>query len=340
MTSGAERLAVGIVGFGKMGRLRREVLDAHPRLVTVAVADGDPAALAGVTGVRTHATHEALLDEALDALVVCVPARWAAQITAAGLERGLHVFCEKPPARTSEEVAWVRSVEARHPGARLAYGFNHRRHGSAKRARAIVESGELGRVIAASAVYGKPRLVADGASWRAAPDVAGGGILLDQGIHAVDLLRWLVGDADTVHALVEPHPDHPALDGNVFALWRTPDGALASLHSSATMSPPRFALDVTLERGSLRLRGILSVSRAYEPEGLEVLRGSGPSATATERSVYDRDDSWQEEIAEFAASILEGREPAHGGSLEAYRTMYLVDRIYAADPKWATRATP
>lgn len=339
MASDADGIPVGIVGFGRMGRLRHELLRGEPRLRVVAVADPDPSAraTAAATGARVHARYGSLLEDDVAAVVVCVPAALAAEITAAALARDLHVLCEKPPGTSSAEVAAVRDVEARHPRARLAYAFNHRRHGSVRRAMEIVGSGNLGRVLAASAVYGKPRLTSDPSSWRAHPALAGGGILLDQGIHAADLLRWFVGEPEHVQACIAPDPVVPALEGNVVATFRSAGGGVASLVSSATLSPPTFALDVLLEGGTLRLRGILSQSRAYEPETLEVHRATGDPPAPPERSVYDRDDSWREEIAEFAGAVRDGARLSHGDSLEAYRTMNLLDRIYAADPSWSGR---
>ena len=153
-------LKVGFAGYGVVGKRRREIVDAHPALETVAVSDrvfeGD-----GVfdDGVRFYDDYRKLLDEDLDVLFVCLWNDINPDATIGGLEKGMHVFCEKPPGRDVSDIVRVIECEEKHPGLKLKYGFNHRYHDSVRDALEILHSGELGEVINLRAVYGKSQLI-------------------------------------------------------------------------------------------------------------------------------------------------------------------------------------
>jgi predicted dehydrogenase len=343
MTNSTENaLKIGIAGYGVVGKRRRQFIDLHPALETVAVCDQTlPGSGAFDDGVR-HARHyRDLLDHGLDALFVCMSNDMAAEATIAGLEAGLHVFCEKPPGRNVAEIARVIDCEARHPGLRLKYGFNHRFHDSVRDALAIVENGEMGRVVNLRGVYGKSKMITFGqnSDWRTRRDIAGGGILLDQGIHMVDLLRLFGGEFTEIHSFVSNDFWHHDVEDNAYALMRTDDGVVAMLHSSATQWRHRFNLDVTLQRGTLILSGILSGSKSYGAETLTVSWAAdddmGDPREQTTR--YNQDNSWRDEIAEFADAITDNQPIRNGSSEHALKTMELVYRIYCADPDWRDR---
>lgn len=334
----APALKIGIAGYGIVGRRRHEVMSLRDDVQVVAVCDQIYDA-AGVleNGVRYYPHYQSLLDEDLDALFVCISNDMAAEVTIAGLEHGLHVFCEKPPGRDLDDIAGVLQVSARHPEQKLKYGFNHRYHDSVRETLRILETGELGRVINMKGVYGKSQLITfDQTSWRTERALAGGGVLLDQGIHMVDLLRLLGGEFDHVHSFISnSHWKHDVED-NAYALMRSRDGVVAMLHSSATQWRHRFNLDVTLEKGSLLLSGILSGSKSYGAETLTIARAAsddrGDPLEQTTR--YNTDTSWADEVEEFVRAVFDDQPIEHGTAEDAFRTMELVYRIYCADPEW------
>jgi predicted dehydrogenase len=178
--------------------------------------------------------------------------------------------------------------------------------------------------------------------WRTKREIAGGGILLDQGIHILDMMRLFAGDFVDVHAYVSNAFWCHDVEDNAYALMRTADGVVAMLHSSATQWRHRFGLDITLSEGALHLSGILSSSRSYGAETLTVVRRSdddrGDPREVTTR--YNEDHSWRDEIDEFARAIVADRAIRHGSSYEALKTMQLVYDIYAADHEWAGRWLP
>jgi predicted dehydrogenase len=332
-----ERLRVGIAGYGVVGKRRRHFIDQHPRLQTVAVCDQTfrtPAAL--TDGVRCYPRYEQLLEEPLDALFVSLPNYLAPEVTIAGLRRGLHVFCEKPPGREVADIERVIEVEKQHPGLLLKYGFNHRYHDSVRQALGIVRSGELGKIINLRGIYGKSKIMPFSCGWRAERKYAGGGILLDQGIHMVDLLRLFCGEFVEVQSFVSNGYWHHDVEDNAFALMRDSHGRIAILHSSATQWQHRFSLEIALTEGYLELRGILSGTMSYGEEKLVIgRRDESDIGTTREETVnYLEDNSWRDEIHEFADAVCNGGRITSGNSADALGTMKLVYRIYWSDPEW------
>ena len=334
-----KELRVGIAGYGVVGKRRKECVDRHPHMRVVAVCDRMFDGEGGLPdGVRYFQNYRRLLTQDLDALIVCLTNDIAAEVTIAGLERGAHVFCEKPPGRNVEDIVQVISCERAHSSLKLMYGFNHRYHDSVQDALRILRSGKLGRVINMRGTYGKSKLITFNQSdWRTRRAIAGGGVLLDQGIHMVDLMRLFGGNFSEVHSFISNGHWGYDVEDNAYALMRTPDGVVGMLNSSATQWRHRFNLDINLEKGSLVLGGILSGSKSYGAETLTVVQADPDNDQGDPREQitrYNRDPSWDLEIEAFADCVLRDA-PVHSGTSEdALRTMQLVFRIYFADPAW------
>ena len=259
-----DKLKVGIAGYGVVGKRRRETIDQHPALRTTAVCDRVfPDDGVFPDGVRYYTHYKRLLQEDLDVLFVCMTNDIAPEVTIAGLEKGLHVFCEKPPGRDLSDIARVIACEKKQPNLRLKYGFNHRYHDSVREALRIIKNQELGSLINMRGVYGKSKIISFDSDWRTKRALAGGGILLDQGIHMVDLMRLIAGEFIDVHSFISNSYWHHDVEDNAYALMRTADGVVALLHSSATQWRHRFQLDITLSRGMIILSGILSGTKSY-----------------------------------------------------------------------------
>ena len=342
MTADNQPLRIAIAGYGVVGKRRREFIDAHPALKTVAVCDRTFDGNGQLEdGVPYFCTPDELLAQDFDALFVCMTNDIAPDVTIAGLEKGVHVFCEKPPGRTVADIRRVIETEAKHPKQVLKYGFNHRYHESVREALAIARSGDLGRIINLRGVYGKSQFISYGqhSDWRTERAIAGGGILLDQGIHMVDLMRLFAGEFTQVHSFVSNDYWRHDVEDNAYALMRTDAGVVGMLHSSATQWRHRFSLDITLEKGALILSGILSGSKSYGAETLTVVHAGDDDLGDPKEQVtrYNTDPSWADEIADFVDAVRTGREITDGSSDDALRTMDLVYRIYAADPEWRER---
>ena len=296
-----QQYRVGIAGYGIVGKRRRQFIDAHPEFTPVAVCDQTFSG-SGVLedGVLYFSDYRQLLDQSLDVLFVALSNDVAAEVTVAGLEVGLHVFCEKPPGRNVADIEKVVAVHDARPTQVLKYGFNHRYHDSIQDALGILRRGELGKVINLRGVYGKSQLITfDQTSWRTERALAGGGVLLDQGIHMVDLIRLFGGEFKQVSSIISNSVWGHNVEDNAYALLLTDDGVVAMLHSSASQWRHQFSLEIALSDGALTLSGILSGSKSYGAETLTVTRrGENDMGDPREETIrYNRDPSWGLEIA-------------------------------------------
>ena len=332
-------LNVGIAGYGIVGKRRKLCVDLHQDLKVTAVCD-KTFEKTGFTsdGIKFYQTYHELLNEKIDVLIVCMTNDIAAEVTIAGLEKGMHVFCEKPPGRNVEDILRVILHEQRRPKLKLMYGFNHRYHESVKDALSIMHSGDLGKPINLRGVYGKSNLITfNQPDWRTNREIAGGGVLLDQGIHMVDLMLLFGGEFIEVHSFVSNSHWKYDVEDNAYVLMRTSEGVVAMLNSSATQWRHRFHLDINLERGSLIFGGILTGTKSYGAETLTVVQADpgNDGGTPKEKTTrYNHDPSWEEEINTFAEFILTDKPVEKGTSEEALKTMQLIFKIYLADEAW------
>lgn len=313
-----------------MGRIRAQALENSERAAVSRifdVADSDNGYQ------RTDSAEELIAANDVDAVFVCTPNHLICPLIVQSLEAGKHVFSEKPPGLNSAEVERIRAAE-KATGRKLMYGFNHRHHESIKRMKDIVESGEMGRILWMRGRYGKEVDESFFDGWRANPKLAGGGIMLDQGIHMLDLLLHLGGGFDEVHAVVSNlFWEIEGIEDNVFAILKSREsGICASLHSTMTQWRYLFSLEVFLEHGSLILNGLKTSSGAYGEEDLAIKRNtSGGNFTSEERVTFHVDTSWQSEINHFLDCVEQDEPIRFGTSGDALKLMNLMDRIYQQD---------
>jgi len=333
------KLRVGIAGFGVVGKRRKKCIENHPNMQVIAVCDRTFQGTGKLKdGVDFYSDYKQLISKELDVLIVCLTNEIAPEVTIAGLEAGLHVFCEKPPGRNVEDIQKVINVEKKFCNLKLMYGFNHRYHESVQDALKILHSNELGRVINMRGVYGKAKLITfNQPDWRTKREIAGGGVLLDQGIHMVDLMRLFGGDFTDVNSFISNRHWGYDVEDNAYAIMKTKSGVVGMLNSSATQWRHRFNLDINLERGSLILGGILSGTKSYGAETLTVVTADPDNDNGDPKEQltrYNRDPSWNEEIIVFANAILNDKPILSGTSDDALCTMKLVFKIYYADSEW------
>ena len=329
-------IQVGIIGLGKMGRIRAHELDKHPATVLIAGADPDQARHVAFPSITCSLDYRYVIESEVDAVCVCTPNLYAPGIVIAALDSGKHVFCEKPPGRSVQDIEAIVAAERRNPDLKLKFGFNHRYHAGIQEARRIVDSGRLGRVLWLRGIYGKSGGIGFEESWRSSKEVSGGGILLDQGIHMIDLFRFFCGDFDEVKSMITTAYWNIDVEDNAFVLLRNRAGQVAMLHSSSTQWRHRFNLEIYMSKGYLSVNGILSSTRSYGDETITVGRRELNNGFATgkprEEIIYfDSDPSWELEIADFVSCIQRDAPVSSGTSKDALKAMQLVHAIYQDD---------
>ena len=329
---------VGIAGYGIIGKRRRQYIDNNPHLQTIAVCDQNfENDTVLEDGLKCFSNYQNLLEKPLDVLFISLPNYLAPEVTMAGLERGMHIFCEKPPGRNVEDIENVFQVKQKYPKLHLKYGFNHRFHDSVRDALEIIKSEKLGKIIFLRGIYGKSKIISFSNIWRGERKYAGGGILLDQGIHMLDLMQLFCGEFEEVKSFISnKHWQHDVED-NAYAIMRDSVGRVAMLHSSATQWQHKFSLDISLTKGYLELTGILTGSKSYGEETLTIGRKdeADVGSLRSEQIKYLVDPSWKNEISEFADAVLNESSIFYGKSTEALAVMKLLYQIYFDDSQWS-----
>lgn len=327
-------IRAGVVGYGYMGQIRYRNVTDHPDLVLAGICDPARSDEVETLGVPVFDRWEDLVAAGLEAVFVCTPNYLIPKVAIAALDAGQHVFCEKPPGRNLDDIKRIRAAEAANPHCTLLFGFNHRRHPGITDAKAIIDSGSLGEVLTLRGVYGKDGGYEYHTSWRNDPAVGGGGILLDQGLHMLDLFRLFVGDFEEIVGMRGVTLFDVPVEDNAMVLLRTSRGQLAQLHSSAASWKHTFRLEIGCEKGYVTISGLLSKTGSYGRETLLVGRRPGPGERVAlgnpreETTYYDVDPSWDLEVAHFVECIREQKPVEHGTSLDALRAMEIVDRVY------------
>ncbi len=332
-------LRVAVVGCGLIGKRRAHVARELGDQVVLVVDDDLARAEALAAEVGSAAVDDwqaAVGDHQVDVVVVSTVNKALEPITTAALHAGKHVLCEKPLGRNADEAR--RMVEAAgKAGVILKTGFNHRHHPAVWRAHELCEDGAIGPLMFIRAVYGHGGRPGYDKEWRADADVSGGGELLDQGVHVVDLCRWFLGDFATAFAATDTcfwdlgyfqpitgeAPDAcRRLEDNAFALLRTPAGQTAQFHTSWTQWKNRFSFEAFGRDGYLRVEGL---GGSYGAETLTLGRRRPEGGAPIEETCEFRgpDLSWQAEWRELTSAIHERRRPLADGEdgLQVMRTI-------------------
>lgn len=328
---GEKKLRCGIIGYGKMGRIREKAVLKTGMADIVAIYEPS---LTSDTKYPNLDSADSVLEAGIDAVFICTPNYLIKPLTLAALEKGIHVFSEKPPGMNLAEITEMHEMVLQKKDAVLMFGFNHRHHGSVEKMKSLIVNGSMGKVLWMRGRYGKEVDESFFEGWRVKKELSGGGIMLDQGIHMLDLFLYLGGEFDEVKAFVSNlYWKIPGIEDNVFAIFRNSNtGLCASLHSTMTQWRYIFSLEIFLEQGSLILNGLKTSSGAYGDEALTIKYNKHVSQSGAfaeeEEIVYHDDTSWDSEIAHFFGCIRNGTQPTYGSSNDALVLMSLMEKVY------------
>ena len=301
-------MRVAIAGCGLIGRKRAEALGADDELVgCFDVVEQAADALAAHHDARPCRSLDELLALAPDVVVVAATHDRLAELSIASLRAGAHVLVEKPAGLGVAEVDAIAAA-ADAAGRRVKVGFNHRFHPGIARAIAEARSGAHGDVLHLRARYGHGGRPGYDREWRAQPERSGGGEIIDQGMHLLDLSHWLLGPLPLHSALLRTHFWDTPVDDNAALLLGDADSRVAPwamLHVSWTEWKNMFSLEIYCRTAKLQVDGLV---RSYGPQTLRIYRMKpelGPPDLETV-SYPDEDPSWAAEWAHYGAAIADG----------------------------------
>ena len=316
-----------IVGCGLIGGKRAANLPRHSLVAVYDLVAERAAALAAKAGPQciAAASLDQLLTTAADAVIVSTLNANLGQVTLACLRAGKHVLVEKPVAISLAEIDAMIAVAGQH-NLLVRAGYNHRFHPAFQQARKIVDSGVLGPMMFIRARYGHGGRVGYDREWRADPKLSGGGELIDQGVHLIDLAGWFLGEWARIDGYTGTFFWDMAVDDNAFLHLRSQGGQTAWLHASCTEWKNLFSFEIYGKMGKLHVEGLggsYGIERLYH---YQMLPEMGPPETVIHE--YPRgDDSWGLETREFVDDIVLGRQPAVGLK-QARAAMEVVESVY------------
>ena len=329
---------VGIAGYGVVGKRRHAALKKIHDFKVTSLSDISFKDEDNLLNLNCYSDYKDLIkNEDLDILFISLPNNHAASATLLGLKKNLHVFCEKPPAKTLSELMPIKE-HLEKTDLKLMYGFNHRFHSSVIHAKKIIDSDELGKIVNLKGIYGKSSMISfNQTDWRTDREKSGGGILLDQGIHMLDLMNYFVGGFNNIFSIIQNTFWNFDVEDNAFVLMQNDDGIIGQLHSSATQWRHTFNLDITLKKGSLILGGLLTSSKSYGDETLKIIYADPDNDKGNPKEEiinFDEDISWDMEIKRFTDAVRNSDKIKNGSIYQAIEIMDLIEKIYKADPAW------
>ncbi len=330
MSAPTAPLGFAIIGCGLIGRKRAAALSKVPSAVLRYTCDVDLARAAdlakSIPGCKAEKDSAVVIaDPAVSAVIVATLNASLAPLTLAAVRAGKHVIVEKPGALNAAQLRTIAEA-AKVTGAKVRIGYNHRFHPALQKARELFESGVLGPMMCLRARYGHGGRKGYDREWRADAALSGGGELIDQGVHLIDLAGWFLGDFATVDGHAVTSFWDMKVDDNAFLSLRTAAGQTAWLHASCSEWKNLFSLEIYGRDAKLAIDGL---GGSYGTERLtyyKMLPQMGPPET-TIWEYPGGDDSWRIETETFVNDIRLSREPSPG-LREGIRTLEIVEDIY------------
>lgn len=269
--------------------------------------------------------HDIMQRSDIDIIIIATLHASLAEIGLAAVTAGKHILVEKPAGRKAAELLPIIKM-AKEKNTLARVGFNHRYHRAFRKARELVNQGELGDLMFIRARYGHGGRIGYDKEWRSQPELSGGGELIDQGVHLIDLARWFLGDFSEIDGSAHTYYWNMPVDDNGFLMLKTPKKQVAFLHASCTEWKNLFSFEIYGRSGKIDING-LGGSYGVERIAFYKMKAEmGPPDTFIEEYPM-ADDSWDVELAEFLEDIRHKRQPAAGLS-DAHAALHIVEEIY------------
>ena len=322
-------IKVGVIGLGVVGKRRFKIFKSATSVADVCFFDPTTKEYDTVSSVGT--VDEIFNDTSIDAVAICTPNFQKLDLVSRALQSGKHVFCEKPPAISLADTLELQRISTTYPQVIVQFGFNHRYLSHYRKLKQTIVSREYGEPLWVRGMYGKGFDSSFFSGWRADPDQSGGGILLDQGIHMLDLILDLLGPLTVEHALIDTTKGVSPVDINSFIHLRSSQQVPVSVHSSMLQWRHKFCLEVGTDRAIIGIDGVKSSTRSYGEESIRIDSHWQNNFVESQTNKYSNPDyyTFKLECTDFIDAIENGSQPNEGSIHDAVRIMRLIDSIYS-----------
>lgn len=320
---------VAIIGAGLIGRKRAKALakNANSKLVVVTDICRDKAeALAREFNVESEYDWvKTVARKDIEIVIVSTVNKFLSSISREALRNGKHVLCEKPLGRNTLESKDMLMRVKKNKRIILKTGFNHRFHPAIAQAKVLLDNNEVGALCFLRCRYGHGGRAGYEKEWRADKNLCGGGELLDQGVHVVDLFRWFAGDFNEVFGYISTYYWDMQVEDNAVAIFKNKNGIIATMHTSWTQWKNLFSFEVFGKEGYLIIEGL---GGSYGKETLKIGKRQREGAPVEKIVEFDGEDvSWDKEWQEFISAIENNRQPL-GNGLDGYQANKMIEAVY------------
>lgn len=325
-------MKAAIIGCGLIGQKRAEILrDCELAICVDSIYEKARHLAAKHANCLTVTDwRSAVAQQDIDIVIVATLHSSLAEIAYESVKQGKHVLIEKPGARKAEELQPIIE-EAKKTNAIVRVGFNHRYHRAFRKARELIDNNQLGDLMFVRARYGHGGRPGYDKEWRANPELSGGGELIDQGVHLIDLARWILGDLNIVHGFAHTYYWNMPVDDNAFLILKTANKQIAHLHASCTEWKNTFSFEIYGRHGKIDIQGLGGSYGVERITYYKMLPEMGPPETHMWEFPM-ADNSWQVEFDEFIEDIQQKRMPAANlhdakAALEIVEETYRISKI-------------
>jgi predicted dehydrogenase len=319
----------GIIGCGLIGNKRALSIKNPHKISWVYDLDQEKAKkLAQSIGSHvkvSSSAKELLSSKDVDAVIIATIHNMLAPLTFEALSFNKHVLVEKPAACNSDELDPIINLSKKN-NLKIKVGFNHRFHPAILKAKELCASKELGEIMYVRGRYGHGGRLGYDKEWRADKNLSGGGELVDQGSHLIDLSRYFIGDFEDIDGFVNTYFWNMKVEDNCFLILKSNKKQVAWLHASWTEWKNTFSFEIFCKYGKLEISGL---GRSYGVEKLTYYKMS-KELTPPETFVWEypgEDKSWDLELEEFIKAIQEKREPI-GNIYDAKANLDIIKILY------------
>jgi predicted dehydrogenase len=322
-----DKLGVGIIGCGLIGNKRAKVLGKNAKLLACAdINIKNSTDLAAQYNAKYFSKWEdLLLIKEIDIVIISTLHDSLSKIGIEAIKAKKHVLVEKPAAKNSKElIKFINSIKGKKQ--KVHVGFNHRFHRAIIKAKQLVDKGAIGDLMFLRARYGHGGRVGYDKEWRANPKISGGGELIDQGPHLIDLSRLFLGEFTDVSGFACTYFWDMPVDDNAFLTLKTSDKKTAFLHVSCTEWKNIFSMEIYGKKGKIDISGLGGSYGLEKITFYKMSKKMGPPETFSWEFPME-DNSWELEFEEFCNEIKNNKLPASNLN-DALEAMKIIEKIY------------
>ena len=320
-------LKVAIIGCGLIGRKRAMALSNKFSLVSCFDVNN----VASTKLAKDFSAHlcekidDIFLNKDIDLVIIATLHDSLADLTMKALKAGKHVLVEKPAGKNYQQLEPILDL-INGSKLKVKVGFNHRYHRAFLKANELVKNEELGDLMFIRARYGHGARVGYDKEWRSDPELSGGGELIDQGPHLIDLSRMFLGDFTDIKGHAQTFYWDMPVDDNAFMVLQNQNKQTAFLQVSCTEWKNMFSFEIYGKKGKIDIIGLGGSYGIEKITFYKMLPEMGPPDTYSWEFPM-QDNSWEVELDELYDDIIEDRAPV-GNINDAYEALKIVNKIY------------